>query len=1331
MSEALPIALPPDAFDFATLRRTGIELAQALSGEIWTDYNLHDPGVTILEQVAYALTELDYRTEVPVADHLTGEDGRINYDRLALRSAEAIFPSRPTTAEDYRQALLDAVDELSDLRIDPLAASEGISGLYRIVVRPTCEVAADAVPDLLRKVRAAYGRLRNLGEDVAEIVTVREVSAVLQAEIEVGAEREPADLLAEIYQKCRLYVATDVQFLPFELARRQGQPLEDVFSGPLCRHGICTASDYDQKSGRPSLAQLAAVVGAVEGVEQVRALALKVEERPHAGGDDADTVLRLVAPTRPDGVGVALFRRDRQLPIDFAAFLAALDRWTMRTRAVGRTLQDPSKLHVWPAGTYRDLSRYTSIQHQFPAVYELRHFGHQTSTTTTELAHIRQLRAYLVFFDQHMADFAGNVAGLADLFAAADGDRRSYRAPALEGIPDLAAVYPANAAEVLDRIRNSFDDFAERKGRVLDYLLALYGERLTEPPCRPDGRPGTDPEPWLRAKIAFLEEVDALGRARGAAVDYADPDPRGAGGFQRRLEALFGTRGDDHHFHVVEHVLLRPRCGTGPADTDFHSHQLSLLVPDWTATALQPAWREFVEAVVAENTPAHLLAEVYWLDADAMAAFEALHEAWRRALSRDPEGSEAADHAAAAVTRFLQEATAARLGNREVVNAAHTIESAVFEITLDPALLPWPDLATDIEAQLLPVVERVFDATEGGFTLDTLEIDLRVTRFNGSWYGLRDRLSDALRNALKRHRPLVAAPAGPVTPSGADLARNAPRQAPEETALAAETADRAFAAYERLRARLQGHDGSDGDLRAELGQFAHPSGRVLLRRLVLELRAGILPAAGLVERLDKAEMRALVAVLASAAAADGADRSIDAKTEAWPRHEPEPHSALIARLAGLVGLPEVIPSRPAPDLAASGLAEAASPSRLTGPANGISEAADVLISIRQALACGDTAAAAALAAKALPTAAIDAEVFAAALGIGGLRALVQGLLERQPQGNAGEAPKAAIERHGRGPDEALFLARATFELARRTNLHSEAAAAPAMSTRPAGGDPEPSHDAATASGLIAALRDGRLDSATLARRCEAPELRRCSAELLERATVEAPGPSVANAPSLLPETIERRRRAVADERAFLADVALNPARGDEVDRDRAARIAPPVSDWNAAPALQPVAGDGRASEWTDPERLIEALRAGSVRPAVLATLLDQAALADLVARLLGGKLRRKATGPTALLHEAIDRHRAAARDQRAFLVGVAVALAQGVDLDLEALCQTTASPGMPPSAEGGNGSAADRQCAGGTAGRVHARRPSCRRVGSMAQHVRARDRSCRSGRDDP
>ena len=48
-------------FDYAALRQKAIEIVQKLSGKIWTDYNAHDPGITILEQIVFALTEVGYK----------------------------------------------------------------------------------------------------------------------------------------------------------------------------------------------------------------------------------------------------------------------------------------------------------------------------------------------------------------------------------------------------------------------------------------------------------------------------------------------------------------------------------------------------------------------------------------------------------------------------------------------------------------------------------------------------------------------------------------------------------------------------------------------------------------------------------------------------------------------------------------------------------------------------------------------------------------------------------------------------------------------------------------------------------------------------------------------------------------------------------------------------------------------------------------------------------------------------------------------------------------------------------------------------------------------
>ena len=38
--------------NFEALRKEGIRHIQELAGTIWTDYNIHDPGVTIVEQMS-------------------------------------------------------------------------------------------------------------------------------------------------------------------------------------------------------------------------------------------------------------------------------------------------------------------------------------------------------------------------------------------------------------------------------------------------------------------------------------------------------------------------------------------------------------------------------------------------------------------------------------------------------------------------------------------------------------------------------------------------------------------------------------------------------------------------------------------------------------------------------------------------------------------------------------------------------------------------------------------------------------------------------------------------------------------------------------------------------------------------------------------------------------------------------------------------------------------------------------------------------------------------------------------------------------------------------
>ncbi|WBY09532.1 hypothetical protein PIB19_09655 [Sphingomonas sp. 7/4-4] len=61
----------PPAQDFDALKSEAIGLLQQLCAH-WTDYNAHDPGVTLVELLSYALTDLGYRATLPVADLLAG-----------------------------------------------------------------------------------------------------------------------------------------------------------------------------------------------------------------------------------------------------------------------------------------------------------------------------------------------------------------------------------------------------------------------------------------------------------------------------------------------------------------------------------------------------------------------------------------------------------------------------------------------------------------------------------------------------------------------------------------------------------------------------------------------------------------------------------------------------------------------------------------------------------------------------------------------------------------------------------------------------------------------------------------------------------------------------------------------------------------------------------------------------------------------------------------------------------------------------------------------------------------------------------------------------------
>lgn len=107
MSEPLQISIAPPEVksqDFAFLREQGMNIIRSVASGTWTDHNLHDPGITLLEAFCYALTEMGLRTGMNMRDLVASDaSGR----KAEFFTAAQVLPAAPITLNDFRKTLID------------------------------------------------------------------------------------------------------------------------------------------------------------------------------------------------------------------------------------------------------------------------------------------------------------------------------------------------------------------------------------------------------------------------------------------------------------------------------------------------------------------------------------------------------------------------------------------------------------------------------------------------------------------------------------------------------------------------------------------------------------------------------------------------------------------------------------------------------------------------------------------------------------------------------------------------------------------------------------------------------------------------------------------------------------------------------------------------------------------------------------------------------------------------------------------------------------------------------------------------------------------------
>lgn len=530
MSESQAIKrLTPSAADveYIAFRSEAISAVQAMSHVQWSDYNFSDPGVTIIEQLAYALTELTYRASLAVVDILSAPgEPVLNVRRQGLMPAWSILPCNPVTQNDLRRLIIDRVAGVANVWFTPVTGSNGPTGLYDVAILAqdhACETER-IVPRVVR----CYSAHRALCEDVRTVRVLQPVATHIDACIELDDRADPSDTLATLIYNLSLALAPQPKRTSLDELLDRGISTSAIFQGPLMLRGFIADDELTPRPASICVDRLIQRAAQTTGVIGVDSLSVRVKNVTYGPGQAVPVPDNGVLVLHPrTGSGRYTFELRRNLAhcepevsrVDKT--LAELWRKHRRTYALrGQYAQT----YGAPAAQYRDLSAYSSVQNQFPVVYGVGAGTLPPQASPERRAQAKQLKGYLMVFDQLLADYFSQLGFVRELFSVDTGGSKTYQVQSLRAMvpevePLLSSDYESGIAEVAAQT----DPVADRQNRILDFLLSLYGQHLAVTGST-DRRARRLAERVLTgAKRHLLRRVAAASRDRGRGFDYRRP----------------------------------------------------------------------------------------------------------------------------------------------------------------------------------------------------------------------------------------------------------------------------------------------------------------------------------------------------------------------------------------------------------------------------------------------------------------------------------------------------------------------------------------------------------------------------------------------------------------------------------------------------------------------------------------------------------------------------------------------------------------------------------------------------------------------------------------
>lgn len=458
------------------LRKEALALIEAMNAvhEQWSDYNLHDPGITIMETLCYAISDLGYRLDFPIEDLLAFAPSGIKPPVRMFYTATQALPNSALSIDDYRRLLIDQ-EKINNAWIYPCGPTD-----YDVFVAPESTNAGQK-RHLQRRILDFLNRRRNLCERFHQVTALDYSGVELAVDLFFNSDADTEQLIPEVQKKLEEFFTMSVKTYSFDEAQLAQDPVDLILEGPLPVNGFIPQSELDRTAGAAGnhesgpvfifyADELQQALGSIYGVDEAKLVSWQAKKSK-------------ATPARLIVTGAVPCFQSATVSVIQNSIVISTETITGDLLNTERTVSD---IEIgYPRGRYRHPGQYSTIQNQLPPCYGVGVNEIMKSAPPERKEQARQLRAYLVLFDQILCNSFAQLEHTPELLAMVAGDNKQDVAHSYveQKLPDDAwrndfpGMYESLEKSLTPAAKEKiFLKNARQKNKLLDYLLSLFLE---------------------------------------------------------------------------------------------------------------------------------------------------------------------------------------------------------------------------------------------------------------------------------------------------------------------------------------------------------------------------------------------------------------------------------------------------------------------------------------------------------------------------------------------------------------------------------------------------------------------------------------------------------------------------------------------------------------------------------------------------------------------------------------------------------------------------------------------------------------------------------------